>query len=75
MSWQKIAEEAFLMLRRSFGPLVPCKCGPASISEELTEEDQKIFENIVRQAVCSYQMGMLQKDPELMVVLTPEMKQ
>ena len=43
--------------------------------EELGDDAQDAWELAARQAVWSYQMGMLQKDPELMVVLTPEMKQ
>ncbi len=73
MSWQKIAEDVYLAYCKRMGgemyedPLVDM--------EELGDDAQDAWELAARQAVWSYQMGMLQKDPELMVVLTPEMKQ
>lgn len=67
MSWQKIAEDAYR------AHLTDCKFFPSF--EELPVEYRNLWELAARQAVWSWQMGMLKKDPELMVVLTPEMKQ
>ncbi len=63
MSWQKIAEDA----RKAY-----CSEGPAQIYCELPDAFKEAWERAVRQAVWSYQMGMLKGDPELMVVLVSE---
>jgi len=77
MSWQKIAEDSYNAYWKansivgSFGKVI----NPASKFSDQEESNKRAWELAARQAVWSYQMGMLQKEPELMVVLTPEMKQ
>lgn len=71
MSWQKIAEAAYLTFCKRLGG--EFSQSPLFEMEELGDDLQEAWELAARQAVWSYQMGMLQGDKDLMVVLTPEM--
>ena len=68
MSWQKIAEDDKKAFQKCYLEKDRKEFPPREEASNLS------WELAARQAVWSWQMGMLQKDPELMVVLTPEME-
>lgn len=71
MSWQKIAEDAYLVYCKRLGGEWTL---PLLEFDELGDDMMEAWELAARQAVWSWQMGMQKKEPELMVVLTPEME-
>lgn len=71
MSWQKIAKDAFLQYCRALDQDIE---DPSKEFDNFGDTLKEAWEMAARQAVWSWQMGMQNKEPELMIVLTPEME-